>query len=279
MHGHHQLRTVPRSILEIIRKNELGLLASSMAFATVLAVMPLVAVSMSIFLFVEPLEPYLKELERLLLRYLLSGPGNTLLTEVQATIAQMRSSVVGGTGLVFLLAASTKLISDIDTAVQRVWGVKKDRPRVHSLLYYLGVIVLGPVALAVVIAVLSVDVVPGLTRIPSRVVAYIVLVMSLYAVYQLVPRARVRVSAALIASAGSVVLLAGVQYGYGWITSNVLNYNRIYGSLAVFPLFLIWLLLFWIVFLLGNAACAAMTHRLDAPRRGGKTGIGRGVGS
>ena len=261
MSQHPRLRRIPGNILHIIRENELGLLASSMAFATVLAVMPLVAVSMSIFLFVEPLEPYLQELEKLILRYLLSGPGNTLLSEVQGTIAQMRSSVVGGTGLIFLLVVSTKLLSDIDTAVQRVWGVRKKRSHVHSLLSYLGIIVIGPVVLALLVAVLSVDSIPGLPRIPSRILAYMVLAVVLYAVYQLVPQARVRISAALISSLASVALLAVVQYGYTWINANVLNYNRIYGSLAVLPLFLIWLLLFWIVFLLGNAACAAMTHR------------------
>jgi membrane protein len=70
-------------------------------------------------------------------------------------------------------------------------------------------------------------------------------------------------------SVGAVLMLAIVQYGYTWVTANVLNYNRIYGSLAVIPLFLIWILLFWIVFLLGAAACATVTQRLGRRSKNG----------
>ncbi len=252
-----------RHVVDIVRENELGLLATSMAFATVLAVMPLLAVSLSVFLFIEPLEPYLRALEQIMLQYLLSGPGNQLVTQVQDTISQMRSSVIGGAGLVFLVAVAMKLLNDVDTAVQRVWGVRDRRHAVRSLLSYLAIIVLGPVVLALLVAALSVDVLPYFGRIPTRVVAYLVLATILFAVYHFVPRHPVKFRASLVSTAGSVLLLALVQRGYGWITANVLNYNRIYGSLAVIPLFLIWVLLFWIVFLLGNAACAALTHRAE----------------
>ncbi len=255
-----------RHVADIVRKNELGLLATSMAFATVLAVMPLLAVSLSVFLFVEPLEPYLRDLEAIILEYLLSSPGSRIVSQVERTISQMRSSVMGGTGLVFLIGVAMKLLNDIDTAVQRVWGVRHRKHAVRSLLSYVAIIVLGPLLLALLIAVLSVDVLPYFGRIPTRIVAYLVLTATLFSVYHFVPRHPVKLKASLATTAGSAVLLAVVQRGYAWVTANVLNYNRIYGSLAVIPLFLIWVLLFWAVFLLGNATCAALTHRAEHAR-------------
>jgi len=260
------IRSFFMHLLRLIRDNELGLLATSMAFATVLSVMPLIAVSLSVFLFIEPLEPYLQQLEALMLRYLLSGPGNALLEDLRETISQMRSSVVGSAGLVFLLVVATKLLRDVDTAVQRVWGERRHPRTIRSFLSYLGILILGPLALAGLVAALSMPVIPYLGRIPTRVIAYLVVLTILYPVYQFVPRQRVRVRAAFFSAVGSVALLALVQGGYGWITANVLNYNRVYGSLAVLPLFLIWILLFWIVFLLGNAFCATLTHRMERSR-------------
>jgi membrane protein len=263
----HPGRTFLRHLMTVIQENELGLLATSMAFTTVLSVIPLVAVSVSIFLFVEPLEPYLQQLESIILQYLLSGPGNELVTQVRDAIRQMRSSVLGGAGLILLVPLAMKLLSDIDTAVQRVWGSRGRQRGVRSFLSYIGILVLGPVALSLLIAALSVDVLPVFGRIPTRIIAYLILTLILFLVYQFVPRYHVRYRASLISSVSAVLLLGLVQYGYAWLTANVINYNRIYGSLAVIPLFLIWVLIFWIVFLLGAAACATVTQGLG--RRNG----------
>ena len=65
--------------------------------------------------------------------------------------------------------------------------------------------------------------------------------------YTVVPYTRVRFKSAVIGAAISAVLFEVAKYLFANSVGQSVRYSTIYGSLAVIPIFLIWLYITWIV--------------------------------
>ncbi|MFZ1289637.1 MAG: YihY/virulence factor BrkB family protein, partial [Melioribacteraceae bacterium] len=69
--------------------------------------------------------------------------------------------------------------------------------------------------------------------------------------YVVMPNGPVKYSAAFLAAIVAGTLYQVVQFLYVSFQIGIASYNAIYGSFAVFPLFLIWLQTSWLIFLFG----------------------------
>ena len=78
--------------------------------------------------------------------------------------------------------------------------------------------------------------------------------------YAVLPARRVPWWAAL---AGGIVAALGFEAakrGFVFYVTNVPTYQRVYGTLAVLPLFLIWIFVSWVIVLIGAAVCASLVE-------------------
>jgi membrane protein len=75
------------------------------------------------------------------------------------------------------------------------------------------------------------------------------------------PKTPVRLSAAFRAAIVTSLLWELAKWGFASYSASVIQYNLVYGSLAVFPLFLIWLFVTWIVILFGAELCFVIQNR------------------
>ena len=57
----------------------------------------------------------------------------------------------------------------------------------------------------------------------------------------------------------SPVTEGAVKTGFAWYVENIAGYELMYGALAAFPVFLMWIFLFWMIVLAGAAVTAALT--------------------
>ncbi|HUH39248.1 MAG TPA: YihY family inner membrane protein, partial [Castellaniella sp.] len=118
--------------------------ASSLTFTTVLAIVPMLAVVLSLFTAFPLFGEFRIALEAFLSESLLPpSVSNTIMQYLNQFAAQASGlTAVGGA---FLLVTSILLIMTIDEAFNEIWRVEKQRPLRQRLLVYWAIISLGPI--------------------------------------------------------------------------------------------------------------------------------------
>lgn len=231
-------------------------LSSSLAYTTAISIVPLLSVVMSaLALFgvfdksneslVYYLEPVFPAVAASAATYLHS-------------FAQTSATSVGGVSAVVFLVVAIFLFMDIERAFNAIWHARNDRPILRKILTFYFVVTFGPV-----LVVLSV----GLTARAQLVVdrfgletgaftsfAPFLIAFALFTfMNQLLPNTRVHWSAAIVGGLFTAIAFEAAKYGFNVYIAQVIleSYNTIYGALGLFPLFLIWVYICWIIVLLG----------------------------
>lgn len=243
-----------------MKASDLSILAGSLAFSTVISLVPLLAVSLSVFTAFGGLDTLLHKIEPFIFRNLIDASGAELSKGIRRSIERVHSGALGVGGAIGLLIASSKLFYDMERAVQRVWGIENNRRFYRRLFAYWGLMFLGPLALAAVLGLVGSKDSSQLLRLPKGTILLAVEFIAIFAFYKIVPSIRVRVWAALVSAIVASVAIGIAQASYSTIMRTFLNVNKVYGSLASVPLFLIWLLVLWQICLTGVALCAVLSR-------------------
>lgn len=172
---------------------------------------------------------------------------------------------LGLVGLLFLLYAATRLLRNIEGALNEIFGAGSARDFFRQLRDYTAIIVVTPLCLMAAFALTTLGQAValirtagdtlGLGRLTDQLLAFIgpiaVLFLGLLFLYTVLPNASVKlrsaVTGALIGAVlWYVVLLAHVHFQIG-----VARYNALYSSFAALPIFLAWQYVSWLVVLVG----------------------------
>jgi len=198
---------------------------------------------------------------------------------VFAQIGTMNFAAIGAVGLILLLWMTTDVLAQVERSFNRVWGVTKGRPfwrrtaDYFTLLVILPVLILAAVSLPIVGVVtdwIGYDLQSGLQRLadPGVLRSLTVLAMTticLTFLIKFMPNTRVRLLPAL---AGG--LLAALMF-IGWfrmcaaLQAMAIGYSRIYGSFAIVPLLLAWVYMSWNIILLGAETAFAIQNGSTFP--------------
>ncbi len=253
---------VIKNTIQQMRDGELQLVAASLSFSTILGMVPFLAVVLATFQSIGGLEALYPKVEGFLLIYLREAAGGDVTKFIRIFIKNINAGKLGTTGAVFLFLASLKLMHDMEVGINRVWAHPRTRPFYKRLIYQWVLILLIPVALAIYVGFISLEQFQFARRIlPVGVSNSLVLVGSLFLIYKLVPDLKVHSKAALISSVIASISIYAVHRGFAFLTIEVFNYNKIYGSFAALPILLLWLLVLWYVILAGVALCAGIQKR------------------
>ena len=197
-----------------------------------------------------------------------------IMSIAQNMIQAANGNVITGVGLVVLLYLVMRLLNHIEITFNVMWDIKKHRPIHRKLSDYISVMVLG-VLLVVLSSSATYYILTEVDKLGStqayseiksgvvfliKLIPYSLIWLLLFLLYLIFPNTRVKVRAALIAG-----IVAGSAYQltqWGFITFNFLfsRYNAIYGSLAILPLFLIYIQLSWFIVLIGAELAYAIQH-------------------
>ncbi len=273
-----------REVLEFAaqRARELKLpqVAGSLTFTTVLALVPLLAVALSIFATFPMFSEFRAALQKDFLRELLPDQYAGLLLRYLNDFAS-KAARLTALGLGFLVVTAMMMIATVDRTLNELWHVRDKRPLVQRVLVYWALITLAPVLIGASLAATSyllsqsTEVLRQLPRGMRTALDYLPLLLSglaYAALYVFVPNRKVAWSDALIG--GGVAALAGevIKSGFAWYIRGG-GVANIYGAFAVVPLFLIWVYLSWLAVLLGAAIASTIpmlrtTRFADAARPG-----------
>lgn len=192
----------------------------------------------------------------------------------QNMLDNTKGGIIAGIGVVVLFWAVVKVLGNIESSFNHIWGVRS-RSFIRKLSDYLTIMLVCPVLVimsgSVTVFITSqVSVISGRFELlqmvgPAiyvglKVLPYTLIWILFTLTYMIMPNTRVRFDGALLAGiiAGSAYQI--VQAGYIHFQIIVAKYNAIYGSFAALPLFLLWLQISWFIVLIGAEISHAYQH-------------------
>ena len=257
------LRIAVLSIRDFLQ-DECMLHASSLTYYTIMATVPVLAMSFAIargFGFHDFLR------DRILLHFEQNHDVFLeILTFVDRMIEQAKGGIIAGMGIIILFWSITQLLSNLENSMNQIWKVRKLRSWRRIFSDYFALMLLGPclLFLSLSASVFFVNEVSrGLQRLHlshlvtgtlvfvAKLVPYCLFWFLFTFVYLFMPNKKVPFPSALLGGVvgGTIYLL--VQLGYFYFQFLFNNIGTIYGSFAAFPLFLIWVQVSWCVLLFG----------------------------
>lgn len=251
-----------------IKEGELQLVASSLAFSTVLSLIPFVAVSLAVLQKIGGMEVIYPNVERWILSNFSETAGQEGIKLIKGALGRMMSGRLGYLGAFFLLMTSTRLIADMEIGINRVWNINNDRHLAKRMFFYWLLILIFPICLAGYVAIYYTKEYSDLSQQVGHGVFHATLLASiLFFVYKFVPALKVRTSSALIGAGVGSILTITVHKGFLWASHTVFNYSKLYGGIAALPLVLLWVLLLWYCILFGAVVSASFKHSITRAQR------------
>jgi membrane protein len=102
--------------------------------------------------------------------------------------------------------------------------------------------------------------IPGLGPALSLLVPLMLTWAGFLLLYVVIPSAPLRLRPALLASLTVAATWEFVKIGFEWYVANVASYGKLYASLSVIPVFLLWLYVGWVIALLGFEVAFFLQH-------------------
>lgn len=246
--------------------------ASALAFTTVLSLVPLLAVAFTIS---KGFGVQNTEFIRQFLTHITTGREEV----VQAIIAYINNTDVktlGTVGIAVLMMLAVSLISNIEKAMNTIWGVKRGRSIWRKVTDYLFLILIVPLLFVIAVSMTATmqhnSIVQWLMSISAfsklliKLLPFAATWIGLLILYLFIPNTKVRITAALVGAIIAGTLWQLTQMVYIWYQANLALYNAIYGSFAQVPLFLLWMYITWIIVLLGAEIGFAFQYRMTYAR-------------
>jgi len=247
--------------------------ASALAFSSLLALAPMMAIALSMLSLFSSFEQVGTQLEDFIYRFLVPTAGD----EVRAYLDQFagKAGRLSLFGLIFFLVTALLLLFTIEESFNDIWRIKKGRSLGQRITTYWALISLGPLLMGVSLSIstylLSVNVLEGfgyVKQVQSLGISALPILFEVLAfllLYLVMPNAKVRFKQGLIGALVATFLFELSKSGFAFYVSNLANYELVYGALATLPIFLIWVYLSWMVALVGAEVVAAFSDEVEQP--------------
>jgi membrane protein len=270
----HALRDFLRLFAERFTATRCPQVAGSLAFTTLLALVPLIAVTLGVFGNLPGMDQLGASLKSFLLNNLLPDRAGRIITTYALQFSQKAGQLtLIGTGL--LAFTALLLLGTIEKVFNLIWGVRRPRPMLMRITVSWFVLTLGPIVFgASVIATGYLvttsmewsDHLPWIGEVAARVLPPLLLGALFSFLYYAVPNHPVRPLHAIAGGLAAALVFFLMQRAFGMFIASFPTYTLIYGTFAALPIFLIWLYLSWIVVLLGALVAAMLPAFLERQR-------------
>jgi membrane protein len=262
--------------------------ASALAYTTLLALIPMLAVFVSIstsFLKTDGEKPITKLIDQFVTKVApqlgLAQTGapedgaakrNEVVQQILAYVENMNSGKLGASAAIALIFVGISLLSTIEATFNDMWGVVRGRPWTARVVQYWAALSLGPIFLITALTLTTapkfeatrrfIEAAPFLGTFIFQALPFVVLGLALTLFYKLMPNTRVVWSAALVGGlVGGVLLQMNSLFSVIYM-SKVVSYSKIYGSMGAVPIFLIGMYFSWLIVLFGAQVGYAYQNRL-----------------
>jgi membrane protein len=240
--------------------------ASALTFYTLFAVVPILATAFGIAKGFG-LEGFLNiQLERLF-------PGQeavvtTLGEYAQNLLAHSSGGVIAGVGLVVLLYSVFSMMNHIEGTLNQIWQVPSPRSINLRVNHYLSLMLTAPIILILTgsVKLYLAQQVANYSlalSIGSRLISFLLIVLFFTWLFEYIPNTKVKRKTAFFGGIQTGIAYSIVQTILVESQMLVSNFGAVYGSLAAFPIFLIWIQTSWVIVLYGAQLCFVYQNKIQ----------------
>lgn len=253
-----------RLVADRARGHRVAQTASSLAFLSLLALVPVAAIGFAVLTVMPAFGDLRGGLEAFFAKQLFPPAFSD---QVVRYVNQFATNAdrLSALGIAIFVATAVSSLRTIEKTLDEIWAVDDRRPWAQRLALYWMLLTAGPllaggsVAVSTYLAGIGHRLGPSAQQGASLWVELLPWLLTGGAVallYKLLPNAAVRWRDAVLAGAVTGLVLEGLKRVFGWYVGSFANYKLVYGTFAALPAFLLWLFALWLVVLAGAVACA-----------------------
>ncbi len=253
--------------------------AAALAYSTLLAIVPLMLVTISIAAKIPSFSQVTTNVQHFILDNFVAGAANSISSYLDEFLKQVNK--LSSTSIAAFTVTALLLLYNMVQAFNRVWGVKMVWHRKFTLrfLFYFTILLITPILLAIVILlvsyVMSLSFFAG-ERFRHFVSHPFVLLLPYLASFitfsffnWVLPTCKVKLRFAFVSGLVTMCFFEVLKYFFTLYVKLFPTYRLIYGALATIPIFFLWVYLTWTVILIGAILCKGLqdhfyahTHRV-----------------
>lgn len=250
-------------VFRLFRDRDVVIIVYGLSFVTILSFVPFLIVILGLFKTTGFLMFLYPKIEGLIVKNFSGVVSAEISRHLHSLLKRSYSGSWGYLNITFLLFTTTRLAAFLEKAINRIWNVKNPKNIFKRFLTHWIVIMMVPLALA--LNVLTRSFISQWVNSPILfwALSFLLLTGTLVALYKWLPNYPVKNSLALFSGLFASSCLAFVHRFFDFASSKMFNYSKFYGSLAVLPLFMIWISAIWLIILLGASICAGIQKALE----------------
>ena len=240
-------------------------IASSLTFTTLLAMVPIITVTLTLISAFPVFRELLQHVQQFLVQNMLPESAATLTgyAEQFADNAARLTAV----GIAFLFVTAMIVLLTIDRAFNQIWRVPRPRTTVQRIFIYWALLTVGPLLVGASLSLTSwlvsqslglVKGAPLASKLMLEIVPIVLTGLAFALVYITIPNRRVLVRDALSGGFLAALAFEAMKYGFAFYITQFPTYKLVYGAFASVPIFLLWIYLSWLVVLFGAVTAAVM---------------------
>lgn len=269
-----KLRLFLIRVYQKTKENDILIQAMGMVYMTLLSIVPFLLFLfyiMTLFDFFERFDSILNQLRILILNNLAAGTGETILNYLEVNILNIDIQQLGAISFFSLVMLTVFMLARIEVTFNKIWNVEEHRDIFKRFVGFWTFITLGTFIITLFSSMTFVfierymgvwfsDVEAGQSGIFSWIMFSLNFFVFIIA-YYLIPNTKVEPLAAIFAGIISGTLFIFSKNIYSIYTEYLVTYRKIYGSLSVIPIFLVWIFLIWLIVLIGAVISYVFQNR------------------
>ncbi len=252
----------PYAIIRDVLGGELTLRATGLVYTTLLALIPLIALSFAVlkaFGVHRDMEPFLLEFFRPV-----GDAGPQIVHRLMLLAENVSGGLVGVVGLALLLWTLIGTVKKIEDSLNFVWRVQRARSMPRRIMEFVALVMIGPLVVATVIAFskLAFDRMASYTperftlgahavQLLIQLAPYAIVTGLFTAIYLLMPNTRVRIVPALVGGLVAGIVWAATGKAFTVMVIYTSRLTLVYAGFAIVVAVFLWTYLGWLILLIG----------------------------
>lgn len=232
--------------------------ANSLAFSTILSLVPILSVLFMFFKVFGGKELVDNNLKPYIYKFLNPVSSKQINDYMDSFINSSTIETLGIIGFLFLIVTVFSIISSIEKVFNKIWEIENNRTFLKKIKNYWLIITLSPLLFLFSLSFTRLFkylynnfsfLETYFTFITFEIISFFLSAIFLSILLMFIPNCSVKFKYAFKSSLVATILYYIGKEIFLYYTKMAVSYHTIYGSMAVLPLFFIWIFVFWLIIL------------------------------
>ncbi len=254
------LKNFTFEVMRRYRDDETSLAASSLAYTALLSLVPFMSVLITVFSAMPLFEEASQQLQDFIFQNFVPTTGAVIQEYIIGFVEKARGLTV--TMFLAVFVTSILMMHTMEKALNRIFDTKATVRFQRKILMYWAMLTMGPLlvggGIALSTLVFKYSALASLKGVLVKALPIISAMVAFFLIYFIVPNRKVKWRNAMVGALFSAICFELAKKGFTLYVTSIPSYQKVYGTLATIPLFLIWMFLSWNIILLGGTITATL---------------------